>query len=117
MEIRFPFFLNLDVEYFVYIIFSSSGNRYYVGFSEDPEVRLIKHNFGATTSIRSGRAWVLVYTERLSDNTCAMKREKQIKSMRIRLYIENLIKKMLQPPYSIITPGNSRSRKLFLCLH
>jgi len=85
------------VEYFVYIIFSYSRNRYYVGFSQDPEVPLVKHNFGATTSTLSGRAGVLVYTERFSDNTSAMKREKQIKSMRIRLYIENLIKKCYSP--------------------
>jgi len=98
MEIRFPFFLNLDVEYFVYIIFSSSRNRYYVGFSEDPEVRLVKHNSGATTSTRSGRPWILVYQERFSDKTSAMKREKQIENMKSRLYIENLIKNCCKAP-------------------
>jgi putative endonuclease len=80
------------MEYFVYIIYSRSRNKYYTGYSHDPASRLEEHNLGATASTRGGRPWVIVFTEKCEDKTAAIKREHIIKKMKSRKYIENLIK-------------------------
>jgi putative endonuclease len=80
------------VEYYVYIIYSTSRDKYYTGYSQNPEERLVEHNSGATISTRTGKPWVLVYQEKCINKTTAIKRENQIKKMKSRKYIETLIK-------------------------
>jgi putative endonuclease len=82
------------MEYYVYILYSQSKDRYYTGYSHNPDERLVEHNLGATTSTRPGRPWVLVYTEKFSDKGSAIKRESEIKRMKSRKYIENLINRL-----------------------
>ncbi len=72
------------MEYFVYIIYSQCRNKYYTGYSHDPESRLDEHNMGATISTRSGRPWVIVYKEKCQDKVAAIKRERVIKKMKSR---------------------------------
>ena len=79
------------MKYFVYILYSQSKDRYYTGYSVNPEERLIEHNMGATTSTRSGRPWLLVYTEEYDDKHAAIIREREIKGMKSRKYIKTLI--------------------------
>jgi putative endonuclease len=81
------------MKYYVYILYSQSKDRYYVGYSHNPDERLTEHNLGATTSTRPGRPWILVYTEEFEDKSSAIKREAEIKRMKSRKYIENLIHK------------------------
>jgi len=66
------------MEYYVYIIYSSSRDKYYIGYSSDPEGRLLKHNLGATISTKTSKPWVLVYKEKFTDKASAIKRENQI---------------------------------------
>ncbi len=91
-EIWFPFLLSLGVEYYVYIIYSSLRDKYYVGYTSDPESRIAEHNSGATVSTRNGKPWSLLYKEKFPDKSSAIKRENQIKKMKSRKYIENLIR-------------------------
>jgi len=77
--------------HFFYIIFSDKTNRYYYGSSHEPEVRLNLHNSGATPSTIHGIPWRLVYSEKYETKTEAIKREKEIKRMKNRKYIEALI--------------------------
>jgi putative endonuclease len=79
------------VEFYVYILFSSTLDRYYVGYSSDLISRLDEHNHGATRSTRPGRPWILVYSEKFAKKSSAIKRENQIKKMKSRKYIERLI--------------------------
>ncbi|MFN8254715.1 MAG: GIY-YIG nuclease family protein [Bacteroidales bacterium] len=78
-------------EYFVYIIFSISKNRYYIGSCADIPIRIERHNAGATPSTKPGRPWILVYSEKLSSKTEALKREKYIKNQKSRVFIQKLI--------------------------
>lgn len=80
------------MNYYVYIIYSPNKKKYYTGYSKDPEGRLLEHNSGATTSTRSGRPWILVYKEEYADKNSAIRRETEIKKMKSRKYIEELIK-------------------------
>jgi putative endonuclease len=77
--------------FYVYILYSRKTDRYYTGYCEDLTVRLRKHNFKSTTSTKSGIPWILVYSEEYHTKNEAIFRESQIKRMKSRKYIEELI--------------------------
>ena len=81
------------MQHFGYILYSQSRDRYYIGSSGDVEQRLIRHNAGATLSTKSGRPWKIVYTETLPTKTEALKREINLKRLKSRFYLEEIIKK------------------------
>ena len=80
--------------YYVYILHSEKNGRYYIGYTGDIETRLDKHNFGSTKSTKSGIPWKMVYYEIFKDKKEAIQREKSIKRMKSRKYIESLILNM-----------------------
>ncbi|WP_282049108.1 GIY-YIG nuclease family protein [Maribacter aquivivus] len=49
----------------VYIIYSTSHDIYYKGYSTDYIMRLEQHNQGKTTYTKNKRPWKLVYAEKL----------------------------------------------------
>ena len=75
-----------------YILYSKSRDKYYIGYTSSLESRVQKHNLGGTASTRTGKPWNLVYSEEFETKTEALKREKYIKRMKSRTYIERLIK-------------------------
>ncbi len=66
---------------FVYILGSNGrgGPRTYVGWTDNLEKRLAAHNAGTGAKSTRGRAWVLLYAERLTDKREAMSREWHLK--------------------------------------
>ena len=76
---------------FVYILFSQALNKYYVGSTPDPDRRIAEHNRGKEKFTKTGVPWVLVYKEVFSDLKQARQREKYIKKMKSKKYIETLI--------------------------
>ncbi len=79
--------------FYVYILKSETSGRYYIGYSEDPDRRLAEHNSGKVKSTRNFRPWVKIYTEAFPDEVSAIRREREIKSMKSRKYIESLLQK------------------------
>jgi putative endonuclease len=77
--------------YHLYIIFSKSFNRYYIGHTNNLQRRLTEHNAGQTKSTRYGIPWTLVYTKQFDSNIEANQEELRLKKMKSRRYIENLI--------------------------
>ncbi|NVK48750.1 MAG: GIY-YIG nuclease family protein [Cyclobacteriaceae bacterium] len=78
--------------YFVYILFNSKTNKYYIGSTERPEARLKHHNSGSTPSTKAGAPfWEIKYLEELPNRSEALKRELEIKRKKSRKYIEWLI--------------------------
>ena len=69
---------------FVYILGSRSGSGYrtYVGWTDDLERRLARHNNGTGARSTRGRAWVLLYAERYLTRGPAMSREWYLKQDR-----------------------------------
>jgi putative endonuclease len=65
-------------EYFTYILYSQTLDRYYVGSTSDIQTRLARHNAGATPSTKPGRPWIIVYSETFTTKTEALQREKYI---------------------------------------
>ena len=77
--------------YYVYIIYSKTVDKYYVGSSSNLEDRLRRHNSAHRGFTGIAQDWVFVFKEAFLSNTEALKREKEIKSRKSRKYIEALI--------------------------
>jgi putative endonuclease len=80
------------VEHSVYVLRSLRNGRYYIGFARDVGSRLAEHNRGRVTATRYLVPWEIVFTEIHPDATSARRREYQIKRMKSRKYIEELIR-------------------------
>jgi putative endonuclease len=81
------------MHFFIYILFSQSTDRYYVGHSEDPIRRLSEHNFGDHhKSTSPGRPWELkAIFEIQGGRGEALKVEGFIKKQKSRKLIERLL--------------------------
>jgi putative endonuclease len=77
--------------FYVYILKSSLKDRYYIGYSELPDRRLAEHNSGKVKSTRNYRPWVKVYVEEHETELLAIRREREIKSKKSRVYIDWLL--------------------------
>lgn len=77
--------------YYVYIIYSQSGDCYYRGFSENPEKRLLQHNNKESRYTSKHCDWTLTYLERFETKREALIREKGLKKYS-KMQIRELIK-------------------------
>ena len=77
--------------FIVYILYSKSFDRYYVGYTNDLERRISEHNRKKGKFTDAGIPWVIVHIESYSIKTEAMEREKYIKSKKSRNYLIGLI--------------------------
>ena len=79
--------------FYLYILFSSRANKYYVGHSQDPWKRLIQHNENSGAKFTGKYSgWDLVAVFEVSINRGdADKIEKFIKRQKSRILIEKLI--------------------------
>ncbi len=68
--------------YFVYVIWSDSARRFYIGISENAAHRLEQHNLGASNWTSKFGPWRLVHTEPFSDYREARKREIELKKQK-----------------------------------
>ena len=75
----------------VYILFSSSIDKYYVGYTNDLERRLTEHKRKKGKYTDGGIPWCLVHQEEYESKSEAMNREKFIKSQKSRQYILSII--------------------------
>ena len=77
--------------FIVYIIYSSTKNKFYIGFTSDIKERIIRHNQKSKGFTGSTNDWKIVYTETYLTKSEALTREKQIKSWKSRIKIQELI--------------------------
>ena len=77
--------------FYVYILYSSKLNRFYIGYSSNLENRICDHNSGISTFTSKADDWELKYSEQFPTRELAMKREKEIKKKKSRSYLEWLI--------------------------
>ena len=64
----------------VYILYSYSHNKTYVGYTNDLQRRIYEHNHAEKGYTQKCRPWVLAYVETVVDKSTAFKREKHFKS-------------------------------------
>ena len=76
----------------VYVLFSPSANRTYVGFTNNLPRRFKEHNLpnSRTSTARFG-PWAIIHSEVLNSRLEARKREKQLKSGVGRKWIKEYI--------------------------
>jgi putative endonuclease len=78
--------------FWVYVLYSPSFNKIYIGYTSDLETRFKSHNELATKGWTiKFRPWILVYSESFKTKSEAMKREKELKSAKGREFIRTKI--------------------------
>ena len=75
----------------MYILYSKSIDRYYVGYTNDIDRRFSEHNRIKHKYTDSGIPWSLVYSETYNTKKEAMQREKFIKSQKSKQFIFELV--------------------------
>ena len=75
----------------VYILYSPSANRYYIGQCADLKTRLIAHTDKSTPSTAHLDDWQLVFFETCSTRSEAMQLEQTIKHTKSRKSIQRFI--------------------------
>ncbi|MBP7808105.1 MAG: GIY-YIG nuclease family protein [Bacteroidia bacterium] len=80
--------------YFVYIIKSESIDKFYVGETNDLEIRLKQHNNGEFdfSFTKQANDWMIYFKMECPDRSIARKIELHIKNMKSRKYFESLSK-------------------------
>lgn len=79
----------------VYILYSITVDRYFVGFTSNLDSQLARHNSGRNKNTKSGIPWKLVYRESFDDRTESVEREKEIKSVTSRDELINEIQSVM----------------------
>ncbi|HWK99977.1 MAG TPA: GIY-YIG nuclease family protein [Parapedobacter sp.] len=77
--------------HYLYIIYSTKRDRYYVGSCRDIPERLRRHNSNHRGFTGSASDWELVYHEIYASKPAVMFREREIKSWKSRKRIEWLV--------------------------
>ncbi|WP_243718110.1 GIY-YIG nuclease family protein [Pedobacter changchengzhani] len=80
--------------YYLYILYSRSADKYYVGYSNNVERRINEHNFSERTTYTSKhRPWIIVAVYSCGHlESEAVKIERFIKKQKSRKLIEHLVK-------------------------
>ena len=77
---------------YIYILFSATLNRYYIGHTTTtPQERLQKHLTNHDGFTAKAKDWVIVHQETFDSKNLALRRELAIKAKKSRTYIEKLI--------------------------
>ncbi|WP_235855432.1 GIY-YIG nuclease family protein [Flagellimonas pelagia] len=79
------------MEFVIYILYSESVDRYYVGHCQDLNDRMARHKGGRSKYTKMVTDWEVKDTESFSTRGKAMIREREIKEKKSRKYIELLI--------------------------
>ena len=65
--------------YFLYVLWSGRGRRFYIGISENTAHRLTQHNLGLSRWTARYRPWVIVHEEKFDTYRLARLRENELK--------------------------------------
>ena len=79
--------------FYLYILWSESRKRFYIGHSSDLDDRLLRHNSGRSKSTKGGLPWILVHSEEFETKQLAFASELEIKAWKSSLRVKELIGK------------------------
>jgi len=77
--------------YTVYILHSLTKDKFYIGYTANLTERIIRHNQKSRGFTGSTNDWILVFQEEFKSQSEAILREKQIKSWKSKIKIQELI--------------------------
>jgi putative endonuclease len=75
--------------FYVYIIYSSSLEKYYIGSTEDLQKRLVQHNSGKGNFTQKGIPWKLIVSIECKSRTEAVQLEIKIKKRGTKRYLQD----------------------------
>ena len=75
--------------YSVYILFSSSLEKYYVGYTDNVSKRFTEHNSGKGNFTSKGVPWILITTFECGSRSEAVRLELKIEKRGIRRYLQD----------------------------
>ncbi len=82
----------------VYILHSEKYNKIYIGFTSNLEARINAHNSVNNKGFtKRYMPWAIIYTEEFEAKEEALKREKQLKSAKGRLFAWDIVNKTKNP--------------------
>ena len=79
------------MSFFVYILFSRTTQRFYIGQTGDIQKRIQSHNEGRSPSTRFGRPWTIEYIEVCATRAEAVRRERYLKSLKSAKALRSII--------------------------
>ncbi len=79
------------MEYYLYILYSQRLDRYYIGISHDPEMRLHYHNSFPRGWTGRGRPWILAFSKKFPDKQTAHRWELFVKKQKSRELLQKII--------------------------
>jgi putative endonuclease len=84
--------------FYVYVLYSLSSGKHYIGQTIDLERRLLEHHQGIARYTRGRGPWELVLTEEFSTRSEAMRRELFLKSGQGREWLKLKLSGRARPP-------------------
>ena len=75
--------------FFVYILFSKSLQKYYVGSTSDLQKRIVRHNTGGTNFTSKGKPWTFISSFECKTRVDAVRLELKIKKRGISRYLSD----------------------------
>ena len=82
--------------FYVYLLESEIDKSWYIGCTQDIEIRIKQHNAGKTITTNKKKPWQIIYYEVSFNLYDALAREKYLKSGMGRKYLKNRLKLQLQ---------------------
>jgi len=78
--------------YYIYVLKSLKDSKWYTGYTDDLQKRILEHNKGHNFSTKDRRPFKLIYYEASLNEKDAKAREKYLKSGMGKKYIRNRLK-------------------------
>lgn len=89
--------LFIPVMYYVYFLRSKiKPGQFYVGYTEDLQARLKKHNAGEVQSTKPYGPWILIYYEAFTSMNDAKQREQYLKTTKGRRTLRLMLQDTLR---------------------
>jgi putative endonuclease len=83
------------MNYYVYVLQSHKDDKFYIGFTNNIERRMIEHNSGQGTSTAPRRPFKLIYYEAHLSKEDAMRRERYFKTTKGKVTLRQVLKDSL----------------------
>ena len=79
------------MSYYIYILKSDQNNKLYIGQTKNLTDRIARHNQNRSLATKLKGPWKIIFQEKYSTRSEAIKREKYLKSLKNKNYIEQKI--------------------------
>ncbi len=79
------------MKHFLYILKSQVADKYYVGISQNPELRLQYHNSFESGFTSRYRPWEIIFKKEYQTKKEAMLAERKLKSWKSKIMIQRVI--------------------------